>query len=308
MTRAFASLVFGFGVLVALVSPIGQEATAATDVPPRVELVSAGKSPRSTLRIAVSDGTQAQATMQMSQSIRQSMGGQQISAVDTPPITVRMHTLAGTPSPTGSTPITYGYSDIGVVSDGSLTEEQVAQYQAALAPLESLAGAGTLTPRNEFVDSELSGVQEQDPSVAQILSQLEDQLSTLTAPFPREAVGVGAQWRVTARLRLSGIDVRQTTQYSLREREGSRAVFDVEVTQTAARQRAELPGLPDGAKVEITKWKMSGTGSVTLSLVQPVLPLSSQMHLAGTQLLAVTAQGEHGTLVQKIAIDAAISP
>ena len=105
---------------------------------------------------------------------------------------------------------------------------------------------------------------------------------------------------------MSGIDVRQTYEYTLREREADRVVLDVEYTQTAPRQRAELPGVPKGTKVEITKFRVSGTGSTTVGLSE-LMPIESRMHAAGVQVFSVRAEGEQGTLTQKLTVDVTVS-
>ena len=92
----------------------------------------------------------------------------------------------------------------------------------------------------------------------------------------------------------------------MRERDADRLVLTFEYTQTAARQRAELPGVPKGTKVTITKYLVSGTGSTTLELSEP-LPLEGQTHAVGTQVFSVHAQGDQGTLTQKLALDVKIS-
>lgn len=289
-----------------LVVGTGTSARAADAA--RIELLAPGDAPRSPLRMAVPEGATALATMQMSQSIKQTMAGREINSVTTPPIEVRMHASAGAPAASGNVPVSYSYSDAGIVDDGSLTAEQRAQYDAAFAPLNSLAGTGTLTPRNQFVDSEITGLDQQDVSTAQLLTQLSDQFDTMTVGFPREAVGVGAQWKLTSNLTLNGIKVRQTTKYTLQQREGDRVVLDVELVQTAPPQRTSIAGLPQGAKVEIVKWKASGSGTTTLSLVQPVLPVESTMRMDGNQRLAVTVDGDRAILRQEIAGDVTVTP
>lgn len=134
-----------------------------------------------------------------------------------------------------------------------------------------------------------------------------DQLGALSAPFLREAVGIGARWRVTSSLQVSGIEARQVLEYSVREREGSQVAVDIDMTQTARCQRAELPGLPKVTKLEINKWKVCGSGSATLSLVKPGLPLSSVMRASGSHSFDVSAQGQRGTLDQKITTDVEVS-
>jgi hypothetical protein len=306
MRRAALGLAIVLGLVTALVSPAAS-VPRATAAPARVQLISTGKAPRSTLRMAVADGAVAQATMEMTESIRQSTGGQTVTSVDTPPFTVDVKVTAGTPSSTGTTPISYGYSNVGVVSSGSLTADQLAQYQTALAPLNALAGTAKLTALNQLLDSKITGTDQLAPSVAQLVSQLSDQLGSLSAPFPREAVGIGARWRVTSFLHVSGIDARQVAEYTLRSRDGNQVQVDVKLTQTAPRQAAQLPGVPKGTKVMITKWSVAGGGSATLSVDRPGLPLMSVAHASGTQTFDVTAQGQRGTLDQKISTDVKVS-
>lgn len=305
--RRFVVVLFVSGSLVWVVSATGTASRASAASAPRVDVVSLGKAPRSTLRMAVSEGTEVGATMQMSVSIHQSMAGRKINAVALPAVTVRMHERAGVPAPNGNTPISFGYSDVGVVDDGSLTEAQLAQYQVALEPLGSITGTGTLTPRNRFLDSKVAGTENLDPAIARTMSQLADQLGTLSTPFPREPVGIGARWRVSSRLRLNGIDVQQTTQITLRDRNEDRVVLDIKLIQTAPHQRVDMPGMPKGTRVEITRFKTSGSGSTALSLSRPILPLEAEMHASGKQLLDVTAQGDRGTFVQTATVDVKVS-
>jgi len=62
-----------------------------------------------------------------------------------------------------------------------------------------------------------------DPSIAQLVSRLSDQLDALSAPFPREAVGTGARWARDVVAAVNGIEARQV--------------------------------------LEINKWKVSGSGT-----------------------------------------------
>ena len=303
MRCTVARSTLALGLLVALVSPIASVPDAEAASGPVVQVISAGNAPRSPLRIAVPDGASAQATMEMSESLRQSSGGSTINSVDTPPFTVGITTSAGAASPAGNIPISYRYSDVNVVNNGSLRDAQLSQYKSALAPLGSLTGTGTLTPRNQLLDSKIAGTQGLDPTTAQLLSQLSNQLDSLSAPFPREAVGVGARWRVTSVLHVSGIDAHQVIEYALRQREGDQIVLDVKMTQTAPRQRADLPNIPRGTNVQISKWNVSGAGNATWNLARPGLPVASVMHAAGTQSFDVRSKSQRGTLTQNLTTD-----
>ena len=244
--------------------------------------------------------------MEFSQSIKQSVDGTPTNAVDLPPTLFVLHATAGSVAPNGDAQISYSYSDIEVVDDGSLGTAERAQLEAAYAPLESVTGTGRLTPRNQVFDSTLAGTEGFDPAVAQAMSQVSDQVGSISVPFPAEAVGIGARWRGVSSARVGGIDVRQTYEYTLREREADRVVLDVEYTQTAPRQRAELPNVPSGTKVQITKFKISGTGSTTVGLSE-LMPIESRMHAAGVQVFSIRPTGERGTLTQKLTVDVTVS-
>ena len=306
-TFALSSVFVLLGAFLATIVGDAPRAVAASSGAPRVTLISAGASPRSPLRLAITQGDATSASMEFSQSIEQSLDGTPTNSIDLPPTIFLLHVTADSVASNGDAQISFSYADIEVVDDGSLGTAERAQLEAAYAPLESVTGTGRLTARNQVFNSELAGTEGFDPVVEQTMSQVSDQVGSVSVPFPTEAVGTGARWRGVSSARVSGIDVQQTYEYTLREREADRVVLDVEYTQTAPRQRAELPGIPDGAKVEITKFRMTGTGTTTLGL-SDLLPTESTMHASGVQVLSIRDQGERGTLRQKLTLDATVSP
>jgi hypothetical protein len=309
MRRRTFGLIFVLVLLGALLATnVAAEprAVAASAGSARVTLLSAGATPRSPLRLAITQGASTSASMEFSQSIEQSFDGAPTNAIDLPPTLFVLHATAGSVAANGDAQISYSYSDIEVVDDGSLGTAERAQLEAAYAPLASVTGTGRLTARNQVFDSRLAGTEGFDPAVAQAMSQVSDQVGSISVPFPAEAVGIGARWRGVSSARAGGIDVRQSYEYTLREREADRVVLDVEYTQTAPRQRAELPGVPQGTKVEITKFRVSGTGSTTIGL-SDLMPIESQMHAAGVQTFSIRAQGEQGSMTQKLTVDVTVS-
>ena len=109
-------------------------------------------------------------------------------------------------------------------------------------------------------------------------------------------------------LHLNGIDVRQVTEYTLRSHEGNELTVDIALTQSAPRQPANFPGVPAGTKVTLTSWRSTATGHATTSLTQPGLPISSEMHTAGTQTFAVKQGSQRSSLDQKVTADMKLSP
>jgi hypothetical protein len=293
------ALILALAVLAAPVAAAPARAASSGSATTRVTLKSPGAAPRSPLRLTLASGSTTGATMEFSESVDQSLNGTPTNSVHLPPIRFVLHTKLASVAANGSAPIDYSYSDVSVVDDGSVSAAQRTQLESALAPITALAGSGTLTSRNQLLDSKLTGTEKLDPSVAQLTDQFSDQVGAVTVPFPREAVGVGAKWRGVSTLRVSGINTTQTYDYTLRSRDGNVAVFDFTYTQTAPHQPVTLPGVPKNAKLTISRYRISGSGSITVDLTQP-LPAMGTTHASGTQAFLLRAQGEHGTLTQKV--------
>jgi len=296
------------GLLGVLIGPIGSapSAAAASASPATVTLVSGGQSPRSKLRVAFTSGSETTAVLEMKQSVRQTIEGTPGASADVPPIRFPWSTTVDSVSATGDAQVTSRYGAATVVNDGSLSAAQEQQLVEALAPLAHVSYSARVTDRNQLFDAQVSGTEGLDPAVAETMNQVADQSSTLSVPLPREAVGVGGRWRSTITLHVSGLRITERLSFVLRSRDASGIVVDVSYQQTAPRQRADLPGVPKGAKVELTGLRGSGSGRVTMSPSEPV-PVVGQSHAVLTQTFEVSQGGQHGTLEQKVTADVNVS-
>ena len=144
----------------------------------------------------------------------------------------------------GDAHISYGYTDAAPVDAGSFGEQQLDAYRTGIAAMSQISGTQTLTPRNEVVDSAVTGTDALGATGSQTVQQFSDQMNMLSVPFPEEGVGVGARWRVESDLHVNSVTVHQTYMVTLRERAGDTVVIDMKLTQHAPRQRAELPAFP----------------------------------------------------------------
>ena len=308
MTRFLRTMACLLGVLATFGGAIGPvtNAAAADADPARVVILSAGQAPRSPLRMTFTQGETVVTAMTTTQSLEQTIEGTPTNSVGAVTTTMTMTTTVDSVDANGDATISYGYSNVDVADDGTLSAAEVAAIRAAFAPITSVVGTATVTPENQLSDSEVSGLDGLDPIVSRIMSQVADQGTGLQVPFPRQAVGVGARWRATTTLTLNGIDLRQAYVFTLRARDGDRIELDTEFTQTAPRQRAELPGVPAGTQVQVTRFRTTGNGNATLDLTEPV-PLASESEAAGAQVFDVRAQGQQGTLRQKVEIGVELS-
>lgn len=301
---------------IGLVSLSGVALVAALDVPvavaasgssPRVTLVSAGKSPRAPLRLALTSGTVTQATMELSESIKQTIDGTPNTSISIPPIDMAILSTVQSVTPEGNAHVGYSYDSVRVVDDGTMTADARANLESSLAPLTAVTTTSTVTDRNETKDAIVAGTEGLGASAAQLTEQLSDQFGALSVTFPTEPVGLGARWREASTTTLSGVKVTQNFEYTLREHDGNRIGVGIKYLQTALPQRAHLPGVPAGAKVDITRYSVAGKGTASMDL-STLLPQGGTLHAAGTQAFHVRLQSDEGTISQKITIDVKIVP
>ena len=301
MFRAARALVAVAAVCaLALALPVATEQLAAADgTSARVTLIDAGAAPRAPMRLALVEGEVARRDLTFQQTVEQSIDGEPTGSVDVPPITMTLEQTVGSVAPDGVAELSYGYTAFAVADDASFEPADRAQFESALEPLMQVTGSSSITTRNQAVDADVDGLDGLDPTLARSLTQLTDQAGSLAVPFPKENVGAGARWRGVSTITVSGIETQQTYEYTLRERDGDTAVVGVSYVQTAKRQRAEIPGVPDDATVRVRRYRITGDGESTIDLTQS-LPIASHMRASGRQVLFVRANGEAGELTQDL--------
>ena len=71
--------------------------------------------------------------------------------------------------------VTGTYPSVEVTDDGTLSAADLQQLQSALDPLTAVTQTYRVTARNEVSDTEVSGTDDLEPAVGQIVSQLAGQ-------------------------------------------------------------------------------------------------------------------------------------
>jgi hypothetical protein len=103
-------------------------------------------------------------------------------------------------------------------------------------------------------------------------------------PVPQQAVGKGARWRVTTRLRRGPSVVTQKAEYVLLDAKKDRLRVKATVTQIGERQIMSMPGLPPSMLAELIAlfWRAEGELEVVASSLTPVAgTLSVEMRVHG---------------------------
>lgn len=298
--RAPVAVLLGFASTGAVAD--AAHVAGAAQSPAPVVLLGAGTAPRAPLRLDLTSGSASHTEMELPESLRQVVDGQVAGSVSTPPIRLPIDAQVSGVSKDGVARVESSYGEVVVVDDGTVRPDAQAQLKAALAPISDIVTTAEVTPRNQWRDAHVSGTEALGSAAAPLVEQLTGQLGGLSVPFPARAVGIGARWRTTTSLRAEGIRVKQTYDFTLEAHDGTDVTLDVDFVQTAPSQHANLPGVPKRARVDVTRYRVTGSGTVTLDLSH-VLPAGGSTHASGVQVFRVREGGKAQTLTQHVAID-----
>ncbi len=146
-----------------------------------------------------------------------------------------------------------------------------------------------------------------DDSLKSIVESMSSQVGNLSAPFPKDPVGVGARWTVRRQANLNGLVMDTTTRYTLRSRTGDR--YELDFTQDAVSPpgAAALQGLPAGAQASVTSFSVQSKGQISGDLTKAV-PVRSTVTGTGDGTFTVTAGRERTTMRQQMTLEQTTSP
>lgn len=281
--------------------------TAGSDVKandaPVVELLEAGAEPRRKLRLALVEGATVRAALTLKLGFELEADGKPLPSNAVPPIRVDLGATVNDVEEDGDASVGFAYERIDVVDDGTADKAVIDQIRkSGLDKLANLTGKTTITPRGVAVDSSVELPKDLPPALEQLVDQLSQQTGSLTVPFPEEAVGTGARWRATTSVDVGGIKAKLVLTYRLRQLEGDQYVLDVSYEQTAGRQKAKFPGLPEGTEVDLQDLLVKGTGEIAGN-VASVFPTRSSLVAKGTVNMNVRSAQQQGKLVQRLSLD-----
>jgi hypothetical protein len=274
---------------------------------PTVTLDSPGAPPRQPLALRLVAGSSAKVAMVNKLTLKLTIGGQAAPATVVPGtrqvITERVEKVDAD----GSASISVTFSEASVVPTPGADPAVVQATQAGLEPLNRLRGTQTVDPDGAVRNVTFDTAAITDPAIKSTLDSMTSQLGSLSAPFPREPVGVGARWTVTSSAILAGIRMTTTTHYTLRSRTGDRYELDQSQEAAAVPGPVPLPNLPAGAQASVTDFTVKSTGQISGDLTRR-LPTKSSAKGTGNGTFSMTVGNEKVSLVQSLTTDVTTSP
>jgi Family of unknown function (DUF6263) len=270
----------------------GTEPSVGDD--PVVELTDPGDGPRRRLVLEPEVGSELNATMGMTMEFDTVVDGEPVPTQDVPPLRMQMSMVVddATSERIDST-FEYGNVRVGEGTDPALA----ATIEQALAGLEGVTGTLSTTASGQLIEADVQVPADIDPTLSTFMTQIEDQLRSLTVPFPSEPVGPGATWTVDTALDISGVISQTHATYTLQDLRDNDYVLQAETEQTVE------PGSVEGAPGEILGGDSTGIGRIE-GRFDSLFPILSEATTSGSTTIEVpTEEGDEQELEQDITID-----
>lgn len=277
------------------------EATA-TEAPSgyTVTVEDPGAEPRRQLRLQPEEGAVDAVTQRQEMAIEVVAGGQVQSAptsvtemdisYEVDEVTDERITAVGT------------YDDVRVLDEPGTDPATNTQVRELLEAFRGATATTTYAPDGAVLDAEIDGLDlpgSAGPMVEQLASSLVESVETLSMPFPDEAVGAGARWRVDTRTEIVGLPVEIATVIVLDELTDDAATGTVEQTLRFVPGDVEVFGTP----ASVVEGELRGGGPITWDLTGGVVP-RSDLTTEGTTVLDVAGTRIEQTQRQRIAVTA----
>lgn len=272
---------------------------------PSVVLVDAGAEPRQELRYDFSGFTPQ--TMQMDMNMSMSMEGPATGTQQQTLPTMRMIMSIPTVevTPEGNLRMAFSLDRYEVLPTEGVAPEMMQALQASLASVGTMSGWNIIDNRGSFVDGDITV--SAGSSAAQMMTSIEDSMEQMVAPFPAEAVGLGARWQTSTEVTVNGLTLAQTAGFTLVSRSGDTVVLDVTIEQNAPPQDIADPSMPPGAVAHLDEMHTTGSGRMTLSLTN-VVPNSTLSMATAMRMSVIQGGTTSPAMAMTTSIDMVIGP
>jgi hypothetical protein len=266
----------------------------------RVRVLDAGKEPLAEIAYKPTKGENTPMLVDLVQKVNVVAAGQ-TGAVVSPPQTLDVEMQTGEVDDSGSQ-VAMLLKGITLKPVDGIDADTLGQISKLLQGLKGFTLRQRISPRGEVSDSKIEAPPTAPQGAENLITSLSTVLRMMTPRLPDEAVGTGAKWQALSRIDQSGTSVVQLTEYTLKERSGSKVTLDFKARQLAANENIKLPtGAPPGVKTKLAKFSTSASGSLVLDTTQ-MAPVKGKASLDQKLVVDVTAPGAAGT--EKVKTDA----
>jgi hypothetical protein len=240
----------------------GEKPTPAPSV--AVTLLETGREPRAALRYP----SEPTPPTKMSLSLRLAMK-MEVPGSPVPPVTMPgLRLLLDIASVRADDKIRYQFTvaDADLTSTDNAHPSLLAEMRKGVGSLVGASGQVMVDARGTRSDLSFALPTGTGQELARFMNGAKLAIGQMVVPLPAEPVGPGAKWEAIEMITQDGITVREKTYFELVALDGPRALIRTQSVQSANRQRAALPDLPDGVSAELDSLRGSGSGEVEVDL------------------------------------------
>ncbi len=227
-------------------------------------LLETGRAPRATLRYP----SEPTPPTKMSLSLRLAMK-MEVPGSPVPPVTMPgLRLLLDIGSARADQKIKYQFTvaDADLTSTDNAHPSLLAEMRKGVGSLIGTSGQLMVEPRGTRSELSLALPAGIGQELGQFMNSAKLAIGQMVVPLPAEPVGPGAKWEAVEIVSQDGITVREKTYFELVALDGPRALIRTQTVQSADRQRAALPDLPDGVTAEVVSLRGSGAGEIEVDL------------------------------------------
>ncbi|MCC6998113.1 MAG: hypothetical protein IT370_26095 [Deltaproteobacteria bacterium] len=276
-------------------APAGASAAGAIEL----TLLEAGAEPRQRLEYQLSAGVKQSFELRMKMNMGMEMSGTKMPIPEIPAFIMVMDLEVSTVSPAGEATWSAKINKAEMEAGGDPSMARA--MGSSLDGLKGMSYRGKLARNGRMSGLEIDLPGTLPPQLSQMVDSMKQQMQQMTMPFPDEAVGVGARWKVAQKVALTGFAIDSTIENKLVAREGSRAVIEVKMSQSAPAQKMKLPGMPVDA--DLTRLSGQGGGKMTYGLARAPWPEDVAMNLDMDMGMAVEQGGKRQELGMSIGMN-----
>jgi hypothetical protein len=276
-------------------------ATAPAGSP--VKLIAPGSEPRTVLRLRPAAGARQTMSMTLKMAMDITAAGQHFPSMNIPALTMTMTVEVKDVAANGD--IDYGmtYTDATLAADTNTPPAVATAMKSALDSIHGMTATGKMTSQGVVKAMHIKLPAGAAPQLSQTMSQMKEAFANAYVPFPAEAVGPGAKWEYTTKIRNQGMTIEQTATYELASNDNNLVKLNTSLTQRAAHQQVQNPAMP-GMKMELAKLSGNGTGQSTFDLTH-ITPQSATLNETTDMAMSVNMGQQKQEMTMKM--DMAVS-
>lgn len=254
-----------------------------------IELLHIGAQPRQILRLQPALHSQQQSVMTFDVGGTMTTSGVTQSLPNTPTSTMVLETDVTQIDDQGNRYIEFEYTDISLGESSDLPAEAMEAMRSQLSQLEGLAGRWVINEQGYLTDFAMTPPESMEGLMGQQLQQMVDSIQQMSAPFPAEAIGIGAQWQLPYSTSINGMALDGVATYELVSIDGDRITLATTIDQNGVAGALSALGLPEMLDINIQELNASGQGILEMDLTA-VMPIYSDMSMMSNSQFTVGHQ------------------